>query len=214
MAKVQFGVLDAVTSSEAVTVAAIATAETVTVATVATSADASVASVKTVATIAAIATTETVTVATISATEAVTVATIATDEAVTVATISTTDSVATRSVSESMTVADCGLLNDVDVLNFIVFHHGFVFLGFDLFLDNDNRSLVCDTIAAVASASGNTKTVTTVDGARESEAKSVTEIVAIRDSLGGNDNLLLNNDGSLVSETVATNETGVGIVTV
>jgi hypothetical protein len=203
MAKVQFGVLDAVTTSEAVTVAAIATAETVTVATVATSADASVASVKTVATIAAIATTETVTVATIAA-----------DEAVTVATISTTDSVATRSVSESMTVADCGLLNDVDVLNFIVFHHGFVFLGFDLFLDNDNRSLVCDTIAAVASASGNTKTVTTVDGARESEAKSVTEIVAIRDSLGGNDNLLLNNDGSLVSETVATNETGVGIVTV
>ena len=203
MAKVQFGVLDAVTTSEAVTVAAIATAETMTVATVATSADASVASVKTVATIAAIATTETVTVATIAA-----------DEAVTVATISTTDSVATRSVSESMTVADCGLLNDVDVLNFIVFHHGFVFLGFDLFLDNDNRSLVCDTIAAVASASGNTKTVTTVDGARESEAKSVTEIVAIRDSLGGNDNLLLNNDGSLVSETVATNETGVGIVTV
>jgi hypothetical protein len=203
MAKVQFGVLDAVTTSEAVTVAAIATAETVTVATVATSADASVASVKTVATIAAIATTETVTVATIAA-----------DEAVTVATISTTDSVATRSVSESMTVADCGLLNDVDVLNFIVFHHGFVFLGFDLFLDNDNRSLVCDTIAAVASASGNTKTVTTVDGARESEAKSVTEIVAIRDLLGGYDNLFLNNDWSLMSETVATNETGVGIVTV
>ena len=203
MAKVQFGVLDAVTSSEAVTVAAIATAETMTVATVATSADASVASVKTVATIAAIATTETVTVATIAA-----------DEAVTVATISTTDSVATRSVSESMTVADCGLLNDVDVLNFIVFHHGFVFLGFDLFLDNDNRSLVCDTIAAVASASGNTKTVTTVDGARESEAKSVTEIVAIRDLLGGYDNLFLNDDWSLMSETVATNETGVGIVTV
>ena len=91
-------------------------------------------------------------------------------------------------------------------------------LGFDLLLDNDDRSLDSETVATVATiaavASGKTKTVTTVDGARKSEAESVTEIVAIRDLLGGYDNLFLNNDWSLMSETVATNETGVGIVTV
>jgi hypothetical protein len=93
-----------------------------------------------------------------------------------------------------------------------------VLLGFDLLLDNDDRSLDSETVATVATiaavASGKTKTVTTVDGARKSEAESVTEIVAIRDLLGGYDNLFLNNDWSLMSETVAAVATETKTVTI